>query len=130
MSEPVLDASAILAFLQGEPGHEVVAEVLAKGSCPVCAVNLSEAAAKLVEGGLSREETETALGDLDLAVHPFDEVLALECAWLRAPTRAEGLALGDRACLALARRLSRPVLTTDQGWASLSLGVTVRVIRT
>jgi PIN domain nuclease of toxin-antitoxin system len=129
MSEPVLDASAILAYLQEEPGQDAVADVLAKGPCPVCAVNLSEAAAKLVEIGLSRNEAPSVLEDLDLAVHPFDEMLALECAWFRAPTKSAGLSLGDRACLALAKRLSRPAWTTDRGWAALSLGVEVRVIR-
>ena len=129
MSEPVLDASAILAFLQDEPGAEVVAASLATGSCPVCAVNLSEAAAKLVDAGLTRAEVSEVLGDLDLEIVPFGEALALECAWLREPTRGAGLSLGDRACLALAKQLSRPVLTTDRAWTSLSVGVTAKLIR-
>ncbi len=129
MTEPVLDASAILAFLQEEPGHEAVATALETGSCPVCAVNFSEVAAKLVEGGMSHGEVGDVLRDLDLRVHPFDETLALECAWLREPTRAAGLSLGDRACLALAKRLSLPALTADRGWGSLSVDVTVQVVR-
>lgn len=73
-------------------------------------MNLSEVAAKLVEAGLSRADTLSALDDLDLTVHPFDAALALECAWMREVTRDAGLSLADRACLTLAKRLSRPVL--------------------
>ncbi len=129
MSEPVLDASAILAFLLEEPGQEIVAEVLEHGSGVVSAVNLSETAAKLAETGMSREEVSEVLRELDLRVVAFDDAQALECAWLREPTRTAGLSLGDRACLALAKQLARPVLTTDRSWASLSLGVTVQLAR-
>ena len=48
---------------------------------------------------------------------------------LRALTRAHGLASGDRACLALARRLGLPALTADRTWAELGLGISVVVIR-
>lgn len=129
MTEPVLDASAILAFLQREPGQEAVAQVLEKGRAVICAVNLSEVAAKLAQAGMTPMLAEEALRALDLDVRPFDEPLALECAWLREPTRAAGLSLGDRACLALGKRLSRPVLTTDRSWEGLSVGVTVRLAR-
>jgi len=37
--------------------------------------------------------------------------------------------LGDRVCLALARRRGLPVLTTDKPWADLDLGIEVRLIR-
>ncbi len=131
MSESVLDASAILAFLLEEPGQEIVAEVLEHGSGVVSAVNLSETTAKLAEIGMkNREEVYEVLLGLDLRVYAFDEPQALECAWLREPTRGAGLSLGDRACLALAKQLSRPVLTTDRSLASLSLGVTVQLART
>ena len=42
MTETVLDASAVLAYLQGEPGEEVVGEVLERGLGVISAVNLSE----------------------------------------------------------------------------------------
>lgn len=129
MTEPILDASAVLAFLQKEPGQETVEAVLEKGRAVICAVNLSEVATKLVEGGMTPALAREALAALDLDVYPFDEPLALECAWLRGPTRAGGLSLGDRACLALGKRLARPVLTTDRSWEGLAVGVTVRLAR-
>ena len=129
MTETVLDASAVLAFLQEEPGQEVVAEVLAAGRAIICAVNLSDVAAKLVDGGMVPALAEEALRALDLDVRPLDESLALECAWLREPTRAAGLSLGDRACLALGKRLSCPVLTTDRSWSEVTVGVMVQFAR-
>ena len=44
-------------------------------------------------------------------------------------TRALGLSLGDRACLALGLRGGLPVLTADHAWQQLTLGVVVQVIR-
>jgi ribonuclease VapC len=60
---------------------------------------------------------------------PFDDDLAFAAAALRPETRAAGLPLGDRACLALARRRNRAVLTADRAWARVSVGVDVRLIR-
>lgn len=44
-------------------------------------------------------------------------------------TRAKGLGIADRACLALARRMGVPAVTADRAWAELHLGVEVVLIR-
>jgi PIN domain nuclease of toxin-antitoxin system len=44
-------------------------------------------------------------------------------------TRAFGLSLGDRACLALGMELGAPVYTADRAWKKLGLPVQIRVIR-
>jgi ribonuclease VapC len=62
-------------------------------------------------------------------VLPFTREDALEVARLRALTRAYGLSFGDRACLALARRLGLPALTAERAWAELDLGIPVEVLR-
>ena len=59
----------------------------------------------------------------------FGEAEALEAGWLRTVTRAAGLSLGDRACLALARREALPVVTADRAWQQLALDVPVELIR-
>ena len=48
---------------------------------------------------------------------------------LRPATRAKGLSLGDRACLALAIERGVPALTADRAWMELDVGVDVRLIR-
>jgi ribonuclease VapC len=96
----------------------------------VSAVNLAEVAGKLIDAGLSELEVSGAIARLQLhQVEPFDEPMAYDVGALRATTRAAGLSLGDRACLALGRRLSLPVLTADREWAKVKAGVKVKVIR-
>lgn len=129
----VLDASALLAFLLKEPGGERVKEALLHGAV-MGAVNLAEVGSKLAERGLDPGEVFAHLrarGILGqaLEVFPFTEEDALEAARLRPLTRSLGLSLGDRACLALARRLGLPALIADATWEGLAVGVGVEVVR-
>lgn len=127
MNEWVLDASALIAVVQEEPGAELVLPRLT--SSIISAVNRSEVLAKLVDFGLSLEEGEELVGRLSVGTVPFDVALADAAAGLRAATRHLGLSLGDRACLALARARRLPVLTTDRAWRELAIGIRIHVIR-
>ena len=127
MSEAVLDASALLALLNQEPGHEEVARTIPDAA--ISAVNLSEVAAKLVEGGMPEQVVREALDGLALEVHDFGRDSAFQTAMLRPPTKPKGLSLADRACLALGQQLGLPVLTTDRVWKELDLGAEVRLVR-
>jgi PIN domain nuclease of toxin-antitoxin system len=129
MPDVVLDASAILAWLQSEPGAETVEDVLKTSSCAISAVNASEVASKLAEGGSDRENIQATIAALEVEVAAFDAASAVDAAILRPLTSAHGLSLADRACLALAIRLDLPVLTTDRAWARLSLPVAVTIAR-
>lgn len=62
-------------------------------------------------------------------LEPLTDADCIEIALLRPLTKARGLSLADRACLALARRLNVPVVTADREWADLNLGVIVQLIR-
>ena len=127
MGRVVLDASAILALLNDEPGAAAVAAALE--DAVVSAVNLSEVVAKLQEVGMSREEADEALGGLGLEVQPFGEAAAWAAGTLRGTTRRAGLSLGDRACLALARELGVPAMTADAAWLKAATGADVRLVR-
>ncbi|RTH03912.1 VapC toxin family PIN domain ribonuclease [Thermus scotoductus] len=129
----VLDASALLALLKGEPGAERVAEALERGAY-LSAVNLAEVLSKLADWGEDPAEAQARMAQVGLLgaaveVLPFTGEDALEVARLRALTRAYGLSFGDRACLALARRLGLPALTAERAWAELDLGIPVEVLR-
>lgn len=115
MTSTVLDASAVLAFLQGEDGADVVADALADGA--VCgAANWSEVAQKVLASGRDWSLARGLLGSYGIGIEP----VAIEDAeWAaRRWRRGEGLSLADRLCLALGERLGAPVLTADRSWGS------------
>ena len=104
----VFDSSAVLAITFGERGADRAADALGDGV--LSAVNASEVVARLVERGDGDEEARQTLRYLGLPIRPFDEGLAIAAGLLRRTTREHGLSLGDRACLALARRERTPGL--------------------
>ena len=75
------------------------------------------------------DKVRAILEPLRLNIVDFDQGLAYATAGLRRPTRHLGLSLGDRACLATALMLGVPAVTADRSWASLELGVDIKVIR-
>lgn len=127
MAKVVLDASALLAFINREPGAEKVTAVL--GEAMISAVNLAEAVTKLALKNSSPHRIFSELTELALEVVDFDRTLA-EATGLLAPlTRERGLSLGDRACLALAQRENTTALTADNAWRRISLGIDIKFIR-
>lgn len=130
----VLDASALLAHLNEEPGAPAVREAMADGSA-ISVVNWAEVLTKLAERG---EDPELAAAEMEAAdliggvvsIEPVTNKDAVEIARLRPLTKERGLSLADRACLALADRLDVPVLTADREWAGLAeVSVGVKLIR-
>jgi ribonuclease VapC len=109
----VLDSSALLAFLQGEPGADVVEAALADESC--CgAANWSEIAQQIIASGRDWGLARALLQSFELAVEP---VVEADAEWAATRwRRGEGLSLGDRLCLAAAERLQGTVLTADKAW--------------
>ena len=132
MSEiSILDASAVLAFLQGEPGDDIVRLALQSDSCVVTAANQAEIIAKIVDRGVDAVVLKTVIDQMG---YPVIDVTAQdgECAgWMRKQTRVIGLSLGDRLCLAVAKRLKAVVLTADRPWLAMAqpLGLDIRCIR-
>ncbi len=123
----VLDASAILALIGGEPGAEAIGDVLEDAA--ISAANLSEVVAKLTDWGLDEGAIVGAVTALPLQIHALDATQAWRAGLLRRTTRARGLSLGDRACLALAETLDAPAMTMDRAWAELALDVEVTLGR-
>jgi ribonuclease VapC len=125
----ILDASAVLAFLLREPGQDRVMEVLLTEP-RMSTVNFAEVVTKYVLRGFAAQG-ERLRHELPVVFVPVDEDLALQAALMVSVTRPLGLSLGDRICLALARRMGVPALTADRSWleAARTLGVTVEAIR-
>lgn len=128
MSKIVLDASALLALLNGESGADkLTPELLSTATAST--VNLAEVQGKLVSRGLAPSDAWEA------TLSPIREATAFTAEHVQAAgnliaeTRALGLSIGDRACLALGIALKAPVYTADKSWKKLKLGVPIHVIR-
>ena len=124
-----LDASAVLALLQAEPGHAVVQAHAERGNCLISSVNVTEVLTRLIDHGMSPEDAEFAFDALELDVIAFDDAAARATAALRMATRAQGLSIGDRACLALAARRKALAVTADRAWKDVKSDVRVEMIR-
>lgn len=113
----VLDASAVLAFLKGEPGEDHVEQALEAGAV-AGAANWSEVAQKVIASGEDWGLARALLDSYSIAVEPVTASDAERAAarWGSDPH----LSLGDRLCLALAERLDVEVLTADSAWGSES----------
>jgi len=117
MNKIVLDASALLAVLNREPGADrLTPDMLSTATSST--VNLAEVHGKLVGRGLRPDDAwEAALSPIREAV-PFSPEHARLVGDLVAQTRAAGLSLGDRACLALGLALKASVYTADKSGKS------------
>jgi len=127
MASAVLDSSAVLAVLNAEPGADAVAKVL--NDALVSTVNYAEVFSKLVERGTTAADATAALQIIALTAVDFDIALAQRTGALRAETIRQGLSLGDRACLALARREGATAVTADTAWRKVDLGIDIQFIR-
>lgn len=125
----VLDAAAILAFLMNEPGADRVKAVARDAA--ISAVNLAEIVSVFARRGNTDSEIEALLSPFLGRVVPFDAATAFQAGLLAPQTRAYGLSLGDRACLALARSWSATAVTADRVWGQIGpqLGISIEVIR-
>jgi PIN domain nuclease of toxin-antitoxin system len=111
----VVDASALLAFLQDETGSDLVEQHLVDGA--VCgAANWSEIAQKVRAAGRDWDLVRSLLLSYSLTIEPVDASDAERAA--RLWHLGSGLSLADRLCLALGERLDVQVLTADRSWGS------------
>ena len=124
----MLDASALLAVLNGEPGAgRLTPQLLSAATCST--VNLAEVQGKLVSRGIQPDEAwEAALSPIREAA-VFTGEQAKIAGNLIARTSSFGLSLGDRACLALGIALKAPIYTADRSWKNLKLGVRIHLVR-
>jgi ribonuclease VapC len=123
----VLDASAILAYLEGESGSPDVEKLL--DDAAVSAVNIAEVSSKLAERGAPADRIRQTIQALGVEIIPCDEAIAYRIGDLRTSTKALGLSLGDRACLATALQHNVRAITADRRWKTLKIGARIQVIR-
>lgn len=126
-NESVLDASALLVLINGEPGAEQVLRAL-PNSC-ISAVNLCEVAGKLIDRGIPVDDVNSHLEGLEIDVIEFDRAAAIAAGALRLQL-PHTLSLGDRACISLGLTRGVAVVTADSQWSKVGLkGLRIIAIR-
>ena len=126
MTEFVLDASALMAMLRDEPGAKKVADAIADACMGV--FNYAEVVSYFIYAGMDQNDVDAMLDPLPIKLVPADRDLARLAGHLRGPTVSAGLSLGDRFCLALAKRSGLPAWTADKEWKRIAEAVGVEVV--
>lgn len=116
-------------MLREEPGGERIEQLIR--SSAVTTVNLGEVVGFYARRGAAEEDIRDRVGELPVAWVPLDEELAYAAGMMLPLTIIAGLSFGDRACLALARRLGAKAITADRAWSRIAaaVGVEIEVIR-
>ena len=127
MTSVVLDASAMIAFLRGEPGADSVAKRFS--GALISTMNYSEVLKKTIEVGGSADTVRVHMSALPISIVAFDIEQAVSTAALYPLVKPIGLSFADRACLNLAIRHNAVVLTTDKRMGETSAPVKVQLIR-
>lgn len=120
----VLDSSAVMAIMFGEPGQDAVLATLP--GALLSSVNLAEIVSTLAGRGVDAGVAENAVRRLGVDIVDFSAAHARVAGQLRPQTKAAGLSLGDRACIALGIERQAEILTTDRAWATIETPATIQ----
>jgi len=127
----VLDTSALLAYLKGESGAELIETVVDTSIMSV--INITEAIIVLsrkIPDKLSYFQT--AIDELVEHKYETDSKLMMLASEISVKYREKhNLSLGDCYCLALGKFLNLPVYTGDRIWLGLEnkIGLEIKFIR-
>jgi ribonuclease VapC len=113
----ILDSSALLVAVLAEPGAEQVLEIIDQSA--ISTVNLLEVFGKLIQKGIPAERVRERIESFALPTIPWSEEDVWASADLVPLAWTQGLSLGDRICLATARRYRAQAVTTDREWMKL-----------
>ncbi len=127
--EFVLDASALMAFLHNEQGSDLVEQKILSGYLAMSTVNLCEVIGKLHEYGKDITSFEKRFFQLNIKLINLDYDIAKLAGELRTKTSQYGFSLGDRVCLALAKKFSAQAITADTLWTKVEPEYKILLIR-
>lgn len=131
----VLDASAVLAWVNAERGAEPVDRLLPYAVIP--APNLTETlkAARVRGHALTCDQLRVRIVSMGAHIEPFLDADTVRAAELllysatRPGSNGECLSLGDAQCIAVAERLDLPIVGDDGLWSVLPLSVKFHLFR-
>ena len=122
----ILDASAVLALLNAEPGAEQVRSVL--NDAHISTINLAEVVNKLADAGMPETQINRAIA-LGFGTLEFGEDEMNQIGRIHRIAKKHRISLGGLCCLATALHHKLPVLTADPSWAKLKVrGLKIKVL--
>jgi PIN domain nuclease of toxin-antitoxin system len=128
MSKIVFDASALIALFAKENGYELIKKHMKDAI--ISSVNIAEVYKYCIETqGLTEDEARNLIKLSDIKITHFTSDQALISARLITKTKQYGLSLGDRACIALAISGGHDIISCDQIWQKLDVGVKIIMAR-
>lgn len=130
----IIDASALIALLNEEPGSEIVAEHISEAT--ISAINLGEVAQYHLRSFSNLEAFKAVMTALELEVLSVDDQQAYEAARIRTASIQRGkkgsqLSQADTICLAAAKLNDWTILTADKEWKTIAdkEGIAIKLIR-
>ena len=124
----VLDASALLALIQDEPGANVIKPLLK--NAVMSTINVVECLTVLQRFEMLPSEGYCLIQEIIQKIVSFEPYHIQKCAELQSVTKSKGLSLGDRACITLGLHLNLPIYTADKIWSELTVeGADIHIIR-
>ncbi len=122
MSKIIFDASALIALFAKENGYQTI-KIHMKDAI-ISSVNIAEVYKYCIETqNLAQNDARKLIELADIKIIDFCHEQALISSTIIHKTKAYGLSLGDRACIALALFKNHPILTCDKIWEKLDLSV-------
>ncbi|MBS0279158.1 MAG: PIN domain-containing protein [Proteobacteria bacterium] len=123
----ILDSSALLAVLLGEPGADAVKATFSEAF--ISAASLAEILAKAERRGIPSEAAYKVIVNFGIGIIPVDTLQARISARISLAPRELDLSLGDRLCIALAIAMRCDLLTSDGGIRKFEADISIRSFR-
>lgn len=122
MSKIIFDASALIALFAKENGYQTIKSHMKDAI--ISSVNIAEVYKYCIETqSLTQNDARKLIELSDVRIIDFCHEQALISSTIIHKTKAYGLSLGDRACIALALFKNHPILTCDKIWEKLDLNI-------
>lgn len=127
MTKTILDSSAVIALIRGEP-HDLDEDQVLAGAA-ISSVNLAEVIGVLLAQDIPDEHVTAAIATLGLKIVPLDGAAATLAGRLIPRARPLGIGLGDCACIATGMVLNATIYTGDRDWLKLGVEADIKLIR-
>ena len=128
MASDFLDASALLALINDEPGAAVVRRAL-DAEAMMSVVNFAEVVSKLVTNGFAVDEAVDLATLSGITLVDLDQDVAIGAGARHAALRRRGLSLADAICLESAAAAGVQAVTAERAWPDAASDVRVLLIR-